>query len=240
MKKWWLVFVCVFAVMFSVGIFAAEEEPVSVDVEEWNSPVKDVFAANNIDLQEIELTNKTYYTFYVEFPNDLNLENETYFDKAVRAIAAANKFQSFKMEDSEKEIVIEVECKAGSVTQIVYNENKNFFADLKALEAKRQVFADAILKAVPELNGLTQRVEKRQGKMVIKIAQSPQTDSEDKYEKNYYLISIVEINDGEGHELDQCLISPDAKEILWMDADEDKYLTAPQWRKKIQTAPYWE
>lgn len=233
MKKMWIALVLVLVVMFSVSILAAQEEPESVDVDEWKSPVKDVLSANKIDLQEIELTNKTYYTFYVGFPSSLILENETYFDKAVRAIASANKFQSFKMEDSEKEIVVEVVCNGSSVTQISYNGNKNFFADLKAFQA-------AILKTVPEINDLAAKVAKNQGKLNFRIAKTPQADSADKYEKNYYVIEIVQIKGEEENALDECLISPDAKEILWQDAENEKYLTVPEWRKKIQTEPYWE
>jgi hypothetical protein len=76
--------------------------------------------------------------------------------------------------------------------------------------------------------------------MEIKIVQEPQADGADKYEKDYYVMGIIAIKDGEENELDECLISKDGKEILWMDAENEKYLTVAQWRKKIQSAPYWE
>lgn len=238
MKKWFIALMGVTLLLMPVAVFAAENEVVDVDLDQWQSPVKDVFNRNEIELESVGIKNKTLYVFNVWFPKALILENEAYYTKVVQEIASAHKFQSFRIEDGSNEVYIDVDCKAGKINTVVYNENKNYFADLKAFQEKEKQFATALMKAVPELSGLAKEVEKRQAKLVIRIEREPLADSDDQYEKDFYQMVIAQNKDGKEIYIDECLISKDTTTIVWYDAESNKYVTAAEWSSKIKKNPW--
>ncbi|HPT86407.1 MAG TPA: hypothetical protein PL004_00970 [Bacillota bacterium] len=237
MKKWIVALLVATLSLLAITAFAAENV-VEVIPDGWDSPVKDVLSSNGIVLESVSIKEKTSYTFYVWIPKGLSLENEAYFTKLVQDVASAHKFQSFRMEDTSNEIFIDVDCKAGKINSVVYNNNKNYFADLKALKEKEKQFAAAIMKAVPELNELAKEVERRQAKLVIRMEREPLADGADKYEKDFYLMVIAQDKDGVEFYIDECLISKDGKTIVWYDASSDKYVTAAEWNEKMKAKPW--
>jgi hypothetical protein len=97
-----------------------------------------------------------------------------------------------------------------------------------------------LLKNVPELTVLEKMVLKNsdgKAKMVIYISAQPDPTASDEYEKEYYLIAIDQVQDGDQQTLDQFVIHKDTNQIFWNDGE--KYITVAEWRKLSVKDPYW-
>jgi hypothetical protein len=241
MKKFvFLLVICLLAL--SATTWAADESVnySGDDLAQWHHPVKAVFTQNNVNLLEVDLENKVNFSFAVEFVKDLTVDNEAYFDTLIRAVAKEVKFNSFEITDDAKEIMINVTCEKGAVAQIVYNDNPNYFNDLKVFAAKEKQLRELLLKNVPELATLEKMVLKNsdgKAKMVISISTQPDPTASDKYDKEYYLMVIDKVQGDDRQTLDQFVIHQDTNQILWNDGE--KYITLAEWREASIKEPYW-
>lgn len=241
MKKYVLLLViCLLAL--SAPTWAADEPTTysGDELAQWNHPVKAVFTRNNVNLLEVSVENKINYSFAVEFIKDLTVENEAYFDTLVKAVAKEVKFNSFGITDDDKEIVINVTCAKGAITNIVYNDDPDYFKNLKAFMAKEKQLGELLRKSIPELDDLEKLVQKNsdgKAKMVIVISAQPDPTASDKYDQEYYLMAIDQVQGNDQQTLDQFVIHKDTNQILWNNGE--KYITLDEWRKAAAQEPYW-
>jgi hypothetical protein len=232
----------VFVLLAMSALVYATAEPVTLsdtDLEKWNHPSKTVFEANDIELLEVEIENKLNYTFNVIFPRELQLENEAYFDKLTKDLAKTVKFNSYKIIDDDNEITIEVTCDKNAVKDVVYNETPGFFQKLRDFAAKEKQLQELLIKQIPELKSLNDLIVKNnpQAKMVIYISAEPNSESTEKYEKEYYLVAIGQADGEERETIDQFYVHKDNNTIMWTDGED--YLTLEEWRKQYTEEPYW-
>ncbi|HYH02263.1 MAG TPA: hypothetical protein VEC37_04125 [Bacillota bacterium] len=241
MKKF-LVLLTICLLVFT-AVTWADDDSVSLadeDLAKWKHPVKTVFSTNNINLLSVEIENKVNYSFMVEFPKELKLENEAYFDKVVKAVAKEVKYNDFKIFDDDKEISIEASCEKGALTAVVYNENPDFFKKLKALAEKEKQLVDLLFKKIPELNDLAKLVEKNsqgKAKMIVYISAEPDATANSVYEKEYYSVAIDQVRGEDSKTLDEFVVHKDTNEILWNSGE--KYISLDEWRKDMAKEPYW-
>lgn len=241
MKKYVLL-LAICLLTLSATTWAADEPVTYSDAElaQWNHPVKAVFTQNNVNLTEVTVENKVNYSFAVEFAKDLTVENEAYFDALVKAVAKEVKFNSFAIADDAKEIMIGVTCDKGAITNIVYNENPDYFKNLKAFAAKEKQLCELLRKNIPELDALEKVVQKNsdgKAKMLIYISAQPDPEASDKYDQEYYSMAIDQVQGDDQQTLDQFVIHKDTNQILWNDGE--KYISLAEWRKVVAKEPYW-
>lgn len=241
MKKY-ILLISILLIVFSMVAMAADD-PVSYSDEElvkWSHPVKTVFKSNDVVLMGVDIENKVNYSFTVQFPKALKLENEAYFDKVVKEVAKEVKYNDFKIFDDEKEISIEITCQKGAISEVLYNEVPDYFKKLRGLEEKQKQLSDLLIKKIPELNDLAKMVEKNtqgKAKMTITIGAEPDATSEDKIEKEYYSVVIGQVAGEDEKALDEFVVHKDTNEILWNNGE--KLITLDEWRKMIAKEPYW-
>jgi hypothetical protein len=104
------------------------------DLDNWNHPVKDVFKKNNVQIEKVDfLRNNKYPLFYVEFYYKLNYDSADYFEKIIDNVAKANAYWDFEIIDKENKLDFCIVCdrKKRKVTQIILNNKKDYFSDIK-------------------------------------------------------------------------------------------------------------
>lgn len=93
------------------------------DIEAWKHPVKTALQQNRIALFKVEICRKTYPTFYVGLPMDLNVSSAKYYDALCRTIAQTNDYENYAMKDEKRQLRFMVACneKFQKVVNIIAN-----------------------------------------------------------------------------------------------------------------------
>ena len=85
----------------------SEDNVIADDISNWEHPVKSVLQQNDIEIKKLELTkDKTYPTFFVEFPKDI--KRDYFIFKVVNEIAKANAYWDYTLIDESYNMKIEV------------------------------------------------------------------------------------------------------------------------------------
>ncbi|HEX3044948.1 MAG TPA: hypothetical protein VHY08_09335 [Bacillota bacterium] len=109
MRKW-IVGLNTLALLGLLGltsIMAEEPQPkpdtVTVtNIAAWQHPVKAALQQNRIALLKVVIRNKIDPAFYVRFPMDLSVSSVKYYDSVCRAIAKANGYWNYEIEDEKR------------------------------------------------------------------------------------------------------------------------------------------
>lgn len=90
---------------------------------------------------------------------------------------------------------------------------------------------------VPEIKKIGAKINKKsKGKSYITVFLdgSPDNNSKNKYEKEYYRIYVGEQQGSDTVNICWFLIHKDTKEILFWDSYDDKYSTLDEWRSEMK------
>lgn len=213
------------------------DDEVITDISNWSHPTKEVFNAEGIKINKVELkNNKTYAIFYVDLTKDLNDENKSYYVDVIKRVAAANGYWDFEIKDENKDIDIKVSCKdRKAVESIQYNKDSKYFSTLTTSAASNTVNSDELInylkQSVPEVSSFVDTLSKNKSvKPILYIERSPNASSSDTYLKNYYVIYVGEQHEDHNVNTYRFAINKDNKQILYFDIANNKYETLQEWR----------
>ncbi len=103
--------------VFVVGNTRAGDFTVITNIKEWQHPVKDVFNKHKVILYKVELYNKTYPVFYVQFPYDPHFaHNDNYFKPLYYETLKAKGFCDYSFIDRDFQCKINIKWNKKSKT----------------------------------------------------------------------------------------------------------------------------
>lgn len=208
---------------------------VITDIDNWSHPVKEIFNAESIKINKVELKdNKTYAIFYVSLNKDLNNENKSYYLNILQKIASANSYWDYEIKDENKDIDIKVKCSKDkkSIESIEYNKDSNYFSTLTTSNAiNKDELIDYLKQSVTEVSSFVEALSKNKNvKPIIYIERSPNASSSNTYLRDYYVIYVGEQHSDHNVNTYRFAINKNNKEILYYDTTKDKYETLDEWR----------
>lgn len=211
------------------------DDEIITDIANWNHPVKEVFNAEEIKVDKVELkNNKTYAIFYVELTKDLNDENKSYYVNLINKVAAANGYWDYEINDQNKNIDITVKCKdKASVESIEYNKDSTYFSETTTTPTtvSNNELIDYLKQNVPEVSSYVDTLSKNKNVTpILYIERSPNPSSSDPYLRDYYIIYVGEQHEDHITNTYTFAINKDNKQILYYDVANNKYETLQEWR----------
>ncbi|KOF57392.1 MULTISPECIES: hypothetical protein [Clostridium] len=213
------------------------DDEVITDIDNWSHPVKEVFKAEDIKLNKVELKdNKTYAIFYISLNKDLNDENKSYYSSLMEKIAAANGYWNYEVKDENKDIDIKVKCKdKKTVDSIEYNKDSQYFLASNTSSTSSTISNDELIsylkQNVSEVSSFVDTLSKNKNvKPILYVERSPKASSSDTYLRDYYIIYVGENHTDHNVNIYRFAINKDSKQILYYDTAQNKYETLQEWR----------
>lgn len=123
----------------------------TTDIENWKHPTKAVLNRYGMEIFKVKLLNKTYPIFYVNYNMELNRKNLSRFETLINDLAKANAFWNFRLADSNKDILIDVQC----------NRSSNIVTVIKFYKCSdnNEVDKKVILTIIPDLDNWSHPVK---------------------------------------------------------------------------------
>lgn len=217
------------------------------DIVNWKHPTKDVFAKNNINVLKVVLYNeKTHPEFHVNLQYDIDKTTVSYYHKLFTELASANAFWSYGIYDYKFNKLINVECDKTkkNISNVTINGNPELFVE--QLRTSKDPDTDNILsrlidlleKEVPEIEKHRKDIDAYNAKHGTKVTLSymlynvPQEDSQDKYERNYYIVNVGDNMEDRLASWQFFYINKEMTEILVDDIVSGELISLDKWREQ--------
>lgn len=216
---------------------SSEDSNTITDINSWNHPVKYVFKNAGIQVTKVDFkNNKTYPIFYVKLVKDLNNNYKIYYNNLIKQVATANGYWDYEIIDNAKNVDIKVTCNRGNRTikQALYNGKSSYFQNSKVnnTESVDNEMINYLKDNVSEVKSFMDVLSKSQSpKGIIYVEREPDSNSNDIYVKNYYLLYVGESYTDHNVNIYRFAINKDTKEILYYDVTDNKYESLSDWRK---------
>lgn len=97
------------------------------DIEHWSHPTRAVFAKYGVTLDSVVLVDKTYPIFNVRLPKSAALQQQSGFQTFLQALAKANGYWSFTVQDGGRSAKATVSAAKRKLTDVDYSGMEAYF-----------------------------------------------------------------------------------------------------------------